>query len=143
MTILKSLEGLHPNSELVAGKEYLIQPSGYGDSFRINGEFISPKNLESPKERFLRLIQTASKFIVPVPSKGNTVDILQTKSYLILYSHSKGNHWNICGNHYKYFHDVYTGELILINEVTNPGEKVIWKERVLKVEALKMNSFKK
>ena len=36
------------------------------------------------------IIEHKNKFIVVTPSKGETVDILETENFLIVYSHTKG-----------------------------------------------------
>jgi len=55
-------------------------------------------------------------------------DIIRTESYLIVYSHTRGNHWNIGGNHYKMWYDINTGKKITEGIVK---EKEISKDRLL------------
>lgn len=54
-------------------------------------------------------------------------DVIQTENYLIVYNHSRGNHWNMGGNHYKMYHDIKTGKQTLLQ----PNEKEISKDRML------------
>jgi hypothetical protein len=65
-----------------------------------------------PKEILFELVAKAEKMLLVRPEVGLTVDILLTEKYLVIYAHSKGSHWNIGGRHYKYFHDLTTGEFI-------------------------------
>lgn len=111
------------------GKEYSITQV-YNSWYEVNGITVSLNNFESVKAKAKRLLKTANKVIIPLPTKGVTVDILLTDNYIILYSHTRGNHWNIFGNHYKYYHDINTGELIPDNSVQQP-QKTLLKERLL------------
>lgn len=96
-------------------------------------------DFETPTQRLTRLCKTSSKVVISKPTKGVTVDVLQTNSYLIVYSHTRGNHWNISGNHYKYYHDINTGEYI--PEHLCKQEKTILKSRLLMADfrAIKQN----
>lgn len=56
-----------------------------------------------------------------------SIDILQTENYLIIHVHSRGSHWNLGGNSYKYYHSILSGLFI-------PDEKLplqAWKESII------------
>lgn len=88
-------------------------------------------SFESIKERFASL--NPSKRVVGKPHKGYTTDLLLTDNYFVYYQHSKGNYYNVFGNHYKYYHDVNTGEFISEGELPASAfkEKTLIKERVI------------
>lgn len=96
---------------------------------------------ETPTERFVRLAATANKFIASRPTTGVTVEVLRTENYLIVYSHTKGNHWNISGNHYYYSHNASTGEFIPEHECKK--EPTLLKSRLLKADYQKLVSIYK
>lgn len=83
--------------------------------------------------------------LVSRPNKGQIADIIITDNYLILYYHTKGTHWNIGGTHYKYYHDINTGEFIPDQKlpVESYKEKVISKERFLVSDYSKIKSLKR
>jgi hypothetical protein len=139
--LLKNLIGVDPRYNYQAGIEIEIHRASYSEDYMISkdGCYIPMGAIEGPIERFTRLAATASKVIVSVPTKGYTVDVLQTESYLVMYSHSKGNHYNVFGNHYRYYHDVNTGEYI--REDLTKNEKVEWKQRLLKAVAQKIQQI--
>lgn len=131
----------HPDS-IQVGNEYDLKERWKGCySVEINGieYYCSLSNFEGPKDRLIRLAQTSSKVISSKPGTGTTVEILATENYLVVYSHTKGNHWNICGNHYKYYHDFNTGEFISECDVKN--ENVLIKERLLMADFKKLHSI--
>jgi hypothetical protein len=100
----------------------------------INGKQIDCilQNFEGIKDRFFRLCKTSEKVIFSKPGNGYTVALLLTNNYLIIYSHSKGNNYNVWGNHFKYYHDINTGEFITEDNVNLENEKQIFlKERLL------------
>lgn len=87
----------------------------------------------TPKEVLLSVVGTATKMILSRPVAPYRVDLLLTENYLIIYTHSKGNHWNISGNHYRYWHDIKTGEFISEGHLPSgySKERIIAKERFL------------
>lgn len=114
---------------LEVGNEYELHECWAG-CYEVNNNPVSLSNFEGVKDRFKRLSMKANKIILAIPSKGVTVDLLITDRYIIVYGHAKGNHWNVFGNHYKYYHDVNTGEFIPDHNVIN-HEKPKLKERFL------------
>jgi hypothetical protein len=113
---------------LIVGQDYTLTQV-YNNWYEVNGISVTLKNFESLKDRVKRLFATSTKIILPAPTKGVIVDILLTDKYIILYSHSRGNHWNVFGNHYKYYHDIDTGELIP-DQLIQPYDKFL-KARLL------------
>lgn len=71
-------------------------------------------NIELFKKLIVDNKLTLHDVVVYSPGGANhaITDIIRTESYLIVYSHTKGNHWNIRGNHYKTWHDINTGKYI-------------------------------
>lgn len=114
---------------LEMGVEYEITERLAG-IYEVNDKSVSLSNFEGVKDRFKRLAMKANKIVLATPSKGVTVDILLTDKYIIIYGHTKGNHWNIAGNHYKYYHDINTGEFVSDQNVEKHTKPTL-KERLL------------
>lgn len=112
---------------LIIGNEYEITQM-YPGCYTVDGVSVYLSNFESIMNRFKRLAKTANKISLLAPTKGTTVELLLTDKYIIVYAHTKGNHWNICGNHYRLYHNAETGEYV--SEPTE-GNKYILKERLL------------
>lgn len=143
--VIKNTDGIDPRHGFCIGQEIeVVGESSYSKEYLcINSLDIIPKIcIESPIDRLSRLAKTASKMLISIPTKGYTVDVVQGDNYLVVYSHSKGNHWNISGNHYKYYHDVNTGEFLGSDHNVLP-EKGKWKERLLKSVAQKIAKINK
>lgn len=140
--VLTNLNGLHSDliKEFEIGKEYEVSMP-YTGIYVINNYTVSLSNFESPSQRFARLIPNAKKVVISNKTQGYSVDLLQTEKYLIVYSHSKGNHWNISGNHFKYYHDINTGEYIPEQIVENRNDKILIKQKMLKAELQALNSL--
>jgi hypothetical protein len=116
------------------GKIYELTYKGWAWMAIDNNGIENPmdlNNFESIKERFASL--NPLKRLTSKPSKGYTTDLLLTENYFVYYVHSKGNHYNVFGNHHKYFHDVNTGEFIPDSQLPASAfaEKTIIKERVI------------
>jgi len=93
---------------------------------------VSLKNFETLNNRLLRLSKTSDKTIVTKPGgkyTKYTVELIATDNYIIVYSHSRGNSYNISGNHHKYYHDENTGEFL--NESLVNNEPSLYKEKFL------------
>lgn len=114
---------------LEPGIEYEIIERWSG-CYMVNDLSVSLSNFEGVKDRLKRLAIKAHKIVLATPSKGVTVDLLLTDKYIIVYGHTKGNHWNISGNHYKYYHDINTGEFISDQNVEKHAKPTL-KERLL------------
>lgn len=114
---------------LEVGREYEINEWGSG-CYEVSNRPVSLSNFEGIKDRFKRLAINANKIILAAPSKGVTVNLLLTDKYIIVYARTKGNHWNIFGNHSKYYHDINTGEFIPDHNVQK-HETPKLKERLL------------
>lgn len=114
---------------LEIGKVYDISEP-YKDWYMVNDCSVKLSNFETPIDILEAMIRTGNKVILSKPGKGYTVEILLTDTYLIVYSHSKGNHWNISGNHYKYYHSREKQKFVPDKEVYIPG-KVLLKQRML------------
>lgn len=133
------------NIKLIEEKEYSLRPT-FSDLYYevdVDGQSytLHIEQFESPIERFKRISVTAKKVLIPRIS-GNQVHVLMTESYIIFYSHTPGNHYNICGNHYKYYHDINTGEFIP-EHLCNAKESIIMKERLLKAKAIELDKINK
>lgn len=111
------------------GKDYEVfeRWPGY---YEVDNIPVKLSNFETPLERFKRVSVNSVKKIIPSKRQGETVELLQTSTKLVFYSHTRGNHWNIGGNHWYYSHDVNTGEYI--NDM--PGEKPLLRQKLLKAE---------
>jgi hypothetical protein len=96
-------------------------------------------DFQTPLELLFELAATSPKLIVTGPDKTYRVTLELTESYIVVYSHSKGNHWNISGNHYKYYHSRTTGEFI--SESLVKKEPVIIKQALLKADFLKVKNI--
>lgn len=133
----KNTDGVQPDL-LTIGKEYEIaEPfNGY---YMVNDYAVSLSNFETPLEVLTRLASIAKKIILSKPCKSYTVELLITDNYIIVYSHSKGNNWNICGNHYRYFHDLRTGEFL--GDYSTIKEKPHLKQRLLKADYIKLQNI--
>lgn len=139
--LVKNLEGCDPRFNLKVGDEIEVFKNSYSDSgVRYKYGYLPIEAIETPIERLERLAKTANMILISVPRKGYTVDVLQTEFYLIVYSHSKGNHWNVWGDHYKFYHDVNTGEYLGLDTAFK-DEKIEWKERLLKARAIKIRKI--
>lgn len=105
--------------------------------------YVCIDDFQPPSEMFKMLLPKVNKAIIITPTQGQTVDLLLTENYFIVYAHTKGNHWNVWGNHYKYFHDINTGEFIPDSHLPISAfkEKTIIKERLVKKVAQKLNSL--
>jgi hypothetical protein len=147
--VLKNIDKLDPNyfKPEDIGKELEVK-SFFGNTYTtVNedgtpGAYLTLDNCEKPSERFARLMKTATRVIISGKTKGYSVDLLQTEHYLVMYSHSKGNHWNIFGNHYKYYHDIDTGEFIPDNLVKYSSEPYLIKQKMLKAELQQLQKIK-
>lgn len=115
---------------LIEGQEYDLKELYYGRGlYSVNDTPVSLDNFESLVTTLLRFSETSPKMILTKPTRGVTVDILLTDSYIIVYSHTKGSHSNIFGNHYRYYHNNNTGEFIPEHLTTK--EPVLLKQRLL------------
>lgn len=118
---------------LTVGNSYeLTEP--YKGCFMVNNCSVRLSNFESPIDIINRLVSVSEKMIISEPKQGLTVELLITDNYLVCYSHTKGNHWNIGGNHYKYYHDLNTGNYISVFDVNPEKENVYLKCRLLKAD---------
>ena len=66
--------------------------------------------------------------------------------FIIVYYHTRGNHWNISGNHYWYFHDIKTGEFIseanLTREQYDQRRKPLSKCKFLAADFKELNKIR-
>lgn len=85
-----------------------------------------------------RFINSGNKVFLSKPTTGVTVEILVTEQHLVIYSHTKGNHWNIGGNHYKYCNDINTGEYM---PVFYSNDKPILKQRLLMADYKRLSKI--
>lgn len=134
---------------LTIGKEYNIY-TRYGCLlFELDNGIettMPPYAFECAIRRFESKIKTASKFILQKP--GGTpprtmVDLLVTEKYFIVYSHTKGTHWNISGNHHRYFHDINTGEFICGDPPFNKNDVLLKQQITVKDYNRLIKHFKK
>lgn len=137
----------NPLPNFTVGKEYIINEPFTGWYTCVNdNEIVCSvvlQSFESIKDRFAGL--PAKKKIIVRPCKGHTVDLLLTDKYFIVYSHTKGNNYNISGNHWKYYHSNTTGEFIPDHElpVAAFSERTILKERILVADYNRLNNAMK
>lgn len=128
-----------PANILEVGKSYDIKEPYKGVYVvNINGNecSVNLSNFESPFDIIYRLCLTADKIIISKPGQGTTVDLLLSESYICNYSHTKGSHWNLGGNHHKYYHDINTGNYL--NSDTVKQEPVFIKQRLLMADYKKI-----
>jgi len=134
-------EGTRPGL-LEVGKKYKLTER-YKDCYMIGEDSVRLSNFESPLQMLKRLCRTANKMILSKPVQGTTIDILLTDKYIVCYSHTKGNHWNISGNHYRYYHDIDTGEFIPEHETDPAHRKPLLKERLLVADFKELQKIRK
>lgn len=137
--ICKNTDGVFPGI-IEVGKQYEVSEP-YKGCYTVGEYSVRLSNFESLAEMATRLALLPNKMIFSKPTTGLTVELLLTESYLICYSHTKGNHWNISGNHYKYYHDMVTGEFV--SEYTAKKEPVLLKQRLLKADYLKIEAARR
>jgi len=90
------------------------------------------KNL---KQRFIDAAKKGHKVLVPVPEGPERIDLILTDTWLISYSHRKGNHWNLFGSHWYYIHDLDGNFIESVNGFKGKLN-ILQKERCLKKDAL-------
>lgn len=128
-------EGVMPGL-LEVGKVYDILERWKG-VYMVNDFSVNLSNFETPLDILEDMIRQGGKVLLTKPS-GQTVDLLLTDNHLIVYGHTKGNHWNISGNHYKYFHSRESKSFVSDN--VKQGE-VRLKQRLLMPEFKRLSKL--
>lgn len=116
-TTLKTISLINPHYE-----QYGVKPDTYYQVYK-NGSFFMIEGLDafiyelsdlfvSPADILRELKNKVGKLKIQSPSKGYTLDAMYHNDLVVLHLHSKGNHWNISGNHYFTGYNVLTGECI-------------------------------
>jgi hypothetical protein len=128
---------------LTVGNEYELTERWPGFfTLYIDGKEIQAnlEDFENPLDIFTKMVTAGNKTVFSGPRQSERVDLLLTENYLIVYSHSKGNHWNICGNHYRYYHSLKTGCFVSEQEAKN--EPTIIKQPFLKADYVKLSKLR-
>jgi hypothetical protein len=97
---------------------------------------------------FKQVVKTADKVVIPRFDSSYQYYLLTfrakdgTTRYSI-HEYSKGNHWNISGNHYHYLHDFLTGNFLFM--VKGINSDITGKIRLLKedIEELQQLAIRK